>query len=48
MDAATGLPKEKEKKLEFERESTRLCSVKNSLWKGLWTCHKTIYNTINA
>jgi len=27
--------------LEIERGNTRSHSVVNSLWKSLWTCHKT-------
>ena len=27
--------------LEVERGSTRSQGLENSLWKGLWTCHKT-------
>jgi hypothetical protein len=29
--------------LEIERGSTRSHSMENSLWKRLWTCHKTDY-----
>ena len=29
--------------LEVKRGGTRPHSVENSLWKRLWTCHKTIY-----
>ena len=29
--------------LEMEIGSTRSQSVENSLWKRLWTCHKTDY-----
>jgi hypothetical protein len=29
--------------LKIERRSTRSQSVENSLWKRLWTCHKTDY-----
>ena len=36
-------PKEKEKIVELERESTRLHSIRNSLWKRLWTCRKADY-----
>jgi hypothetical protein len=28
---------------EFERGSTRSHTMKNSLWKRLWTCRKTDY-----
>jgi hypothetical protein len=28
---------------KYDWGSTRLQSVENSLWKGLWTCHKTDY-----
>jgi hypothetical protein len=43
MKAATEQPEEKDRILEIERESTRPHSVENSLWKRLWTCHKTDY-----
>jgi len=29
--------------LEVKRGGIRPHSVENSLWKRLWTCHKTIY-----
>jgi hypothetical protein len=35
--------KEKEKKVELERESTRSHSVRKSLWKRLCTCRKADY-----
>jgi len=38
---ATGSPYRNERVLEIESGSTTSHSVKNSLWKRLWTCHKT-------
>jgi hypothetical protein len=38
---ATGCPKEKERILSFEGGSSELHYVESSLWKRLWTCHKT-------
>ena len=35
--------KEKEKMVALERESTRSRSVRNSLWKRIWTCRKADY-----
>jgi hypothetical protein len=40
MNEATELPKGKERLLEIEIGSTRSYSVRNLLWKKLWTCHK--------
>jgi ABC-type tungstate transport system permease subunit len=34
---------ENERVLEIERGSSRTHSMENSLWKRLWTCHKTDY-----
>jgi hypothetical protein len=42
-EAATGWPEGTEKIVEIERGSTRLSSLKNSLWKRLQTCRKTDY-----
>jgi hypothetical protein len=41
--AATGCPHVNGNILEIERKSTRSHSVKNCLWKKLWTCRKTDY-----
>jgi len=43
--AAAGWPYWKDSVLEVERGSSRSHSVKNSLWKRLWTSHTTGYVT---